>query len=174
MDAKQLSTILQREPDTRPFFKGVFSADSVLTFSPCVPCAIIINTDPSSQPGRHWVAIFIDNTNQGQFFDSYGNKPEYYHPEWNLWLSKWTKKWTYSSRVVQPDSSVHCGVHSLFFILHCCQGLSYGDIMELYTEDKMANDRMAEMDIEAHTLEDIVVDDSMFAINQSCCSKCTL
>jgi hypothetical protein len=172
MDSVGISTILQQDELTRPYFKGVFSADNVLQFKPSYASAIVVNTDPSSEPGQHWVAIFIDKHGVGNFFDSYGNKPEYYHSAWNLWLSKWTKHWMYNSRVVQPDNSVHCGVHCLFFIHHRCQGMSFPKVVKLYTDNKVWNDSMAEHDIEAHTHVDVDVDTSMLAVNQTCCAKC--
>ena len=39
------------------------------------PPAIIVNSDPSSQPGTHWLAIFLHCDGRGTFFDSYGQYP---------------------------------------------------------------------------------------------------
>ena len=34
-----------------------------------------MNTDIHTQPGLHWVAMFIDEPGQGVFFDNYGMPP---------------------------------------------------------------------------------------------------
>ena len=40
----------------------------------------VVNNDPSTKPGQHWVALFRDKgSNVIEFFDSYGFPPEKYH-----------------------------------------------------------------------------------------------
>jgi len=69
-------------------FLGVFPSDQIpysklfntkITHSVCC----IVNTDPSSLPGKHWVAFFNDasfknNKSSLEFFDSFGLKPSFY------------------------------------------------------------------------------------------------
>ena len=38
-------------------FDGVFSVDNM----PKDPHLLVCNTDPSDKPGRHWIAIYIEN-----------------------------------------------------------------------------------------------------------------
>jgi len=39
----------------------------------------IINTEPNSEPGQHWQAVYIDARPEGdqsvEFYDSYGDPP---------------------------------------------------------------------------------------------------
>ena len=49
-------------------FDGVFSVDNL----PESPHLLVCNTDPSDRPGRHWIAIYVDNEGRGDFFDSFG------------------------------------------------------------------------------------------------------
>ena len=51
-------------------FDGVFSVDNL----PEDPHLLVCNTDPSDKPGRHMVAIYIEN-GRGDFFDSFGRRP---------------------------------------------------------------------------------------------------
>jgi len=37
-------------------FDGVFSSDSLLT----KPILLVCNTDPSTMPGEHWIAIYVE------------------------------------------------------------------------------------------------------------------
>ena len=39
------------------------------------PCSLIVNTDPCTAPGEHWVAIFLNNDLTGEYFDSFGLPP---------------------------------------------------------------------------------------------------
>ena len=39
------------------------------------PAAIIINTDPSHEPGEHWVVIWLNVDDTCEYFDSFGMPP---------------------------------------------------------------------------------------------------
>ena len=41
------------------------------------PCGFVANTDPSDEPGAHWVAFYFQSERKGEFFDSYGKPPDY-------------------------------------------------------------------------------------------------
>jgi len=57
-------------------FRGVFARDQLENVSlDRYPIAFVVNTDKSSGPGEHWVAIFIDQNGRGYYFDSYGRPP---------------------------------------------------------------------------------------------------
>ncbi len=47
-------------------FDGVFrySMDNL----PDDPHLLVCNTDPSDKPGRHWIAIYVDENGRGDFF----------------------------------------------------------------------------------------------------------
>ena len=42
------------------------------------PGSYVANTDPSTAPGGHWVAMFFNNPRSAEFFDSYGLHPIVY------------------------------------------------------------------------------------------------
>ena len=44
------------------YFDAVFSIDTL----PDAPRVLVSNTDPANLPGRHWVAIYVDN-GHGEF-----------------------------------------------------------------------------------------------------------
>ena len=39
---------------------------------PTKAAAFVVNTDPSDQPGSHWVALYYDGLGQFEYFDSFG------------------------------------------------------------------------------------------------------
>ena len=57
-------------------FGGVFAKDRLPLVVEKKPTFYIVNTDPISKPGRHWIAIYVGD--EVEFFDSLGRKPDYY------------------------------------------------------------------------------------------------
>jgi hypothetical protein len=47
-----------------PQFKGTYPRDMLPTINR-LPACVVINTDPSNEPGEHWVAVFIDRNGSG-------------------------------------------------------------------------------------------------------------
>ena len=47
---------------------------------PTVECpgSYVVNTDPSTTPGEHWVVMFFNNQRSAEFFDSYRLHPIVY------------------------------------------------------------------------------------------------
>jgi len=76
MNTKQIEKIL-KDAYSKQIFKGVYSigeTPSVINY----PNAYIFNTDPSSKPSEHWIAIYFDQKTRGEYFDSYGLGPQMY------------------------------------------------------------------------------------------------
>ena len=44
---------------------------------PVFPSAYVINSDPSSEPGEHWIAVYFDKCGRGEYFNSYGLAPAF-------------------------------------------------------------------------------------------------
>jgi len=36
------------------------------------PCLLVVNTNPASRPGRHWVCICMEKDGRREYFDSFG------------------------------------------------------------------------------------------------------
>ena len=53
-------------------FPGVFSVDT----PPDKPRILVANTDESTKPGKHWIAIFVDEIGRREYFDSLGREPK--------------------------------------------------------------------------------------------------
>jgi hypothetical protein len=56
MDMRDIERFINRDRVCRATFQGVFSSDTL----PRNPRLLICNTDPSSEPGQHWIAIHVD------------------------------------------------------------------------------------------------------------------
>ena len=44
---------------------------------PVFSSAYVINSDPSSEPGEHWIAVYFHKRGRGEYFDSYGLAPAF-------------------------------------------------------------------------------------------------
>ena len=78
MNTLQIKQALERNTFTKKIFVGVFAADEVPEIIDTFPCGFVANTDPSTEPGTHWIAFYFPSREKGEFFDSYGNPPEHY------------------------------------------------------------------------------------------------
>ena len=80
-------------------FDGVFSADTL----PSEPHLLIVNSDDSHKPRRHWVYMWV-NDGCGVYFNSFGEPPianfERYMNEHCL------SSWTFNSRQLQLVDSI--------------------------------------------------------------------
>jgi ribosomal protein S19 len=71
MNTNYLIQLLSKDHYIKNHFQGVFAADKIpIKVQP--PVGLVINTDISSRPGKHWLAVYIDENFIGYYFDSYG------------------------------------------------------------------------------------------------------
>jgi len=97
----------------------------------CRQIGIIFNTDVSTGPGQHWIAVFCDIRPELEYprmtyFDSYAQKPE---RQIQVLMRRWKKQWdatgihkkamklTYNGTRHQYKDS-ECGMYSVYF--HYC------------------------------------------------------
>ena len=94
-DTIQLRRACLADEDISRYFTGVFGADELdlngLVKDTQSSWTIILNTDPISKPGQHWVAVVKRPMREHcLFFYSYGHRPVDYHPM--LWSSlRWCR-----------------------------------------------------------------------------------
>lgn len=85
---------------------------------------IVFNTDESNQPGKHWVAIYIDLTgiNSGfpsiYFFDSVGNQPQDNIKKFINKLRTKKKFNYYYNDIIHQKKNTECGIYCLHFLTY--------------------------------------------------------
>lgn len=95
-------------------FKGTFPCDKLpSTFSK--PAGFIINLSPAGTQGTHWVALYIDDTAHGSYFDSYGFKPLV--KDVRHFISKHCRTVTCNEQQLQHIQSNICGRYVTVFII---------------------------------------------------------
>lgn len=126
-------------------FLGVFACNQLPTgdFYKLPACAII-NTDPSTMPGAHWLAIYMMEDGTAAFFDSFGVPPmsEIFPPSIYSFLQKNCPRIQYSNRQVQDFTSDKCGQHCIFFLYHMQKKCNYHGVMAKYSHNLVRNDTL--------------------------------
>jgi len=102
------------------------------------PYAIIQNIDDANRPGTHWVAYYLTTkkkfTPNGKnfiyfdFFDSYGERPEFY----DLEIPPEGRIQNYNRTSLQSEDSSLCGQYSLHFLYNMAIGLGFPKYMDLF------------------------------------------
>ena len=103
--------------DFTPHFLGVFPADMFPKVQTNI--SFIVNTQPSTENGEHWLAIFIDETTI-HLFDSFGRGFQDFAEPFNKYLSEFSDGYkTFAERIhVQDYTSNTCGEWSLYYIFN--------------------------------------------------------
>jgi len=83
---------------------------------------VILNTDPHTQEGTHWLAIhFQPKPSTAFFFDSYGQPPP---SDLNnlTFLKRNCTLWNFNTTTLQVPTSVVCGHYCCLFALYMDEG----------------------------------------------------
>ena len=150
MNTRQIDTILRHVPYTRGTFQGVYPSDRLPLIIERYPAAFVANVDPHDRPGSHWCAFYFTGDQYGEFFDSYGRKPEDVSLQFKHFLVNNSKYWTYNPKPLQSLTSNVCGHYCLYFILHRCKRMSLKTIVSRFTQNYTKNDRFVYYSIVRH------------------------
>ena len=115
MNTIQLNKILFNFPTTKDNYVGTFAIDKIPK-SITYPSSMIINNEPSTRAGSHWIAIYFFKNKKAIFFDSYGQSAKSYK------LNKFLKKILFLlSKTSKYYKHIHLIVVTIvFFLLYLC------------------------------------------------------
>ena len=134
MNTREIEGVLRRARVKD--FDGIFSADTL----PSKPRLLVVSTDESHKPGRHWVCMRV-NDGCGEYFDSFGEPPtanfERYMDEHCL------SSWTFNSRQLQSVISRFCGHYCICYCVLRSRGMDMPKIVNRFTTDTALNDVLA-------------------------------
>jgi len=130
MDTNEIYRALRRVTD----FDGVYSIDTL----PARPRLLVCNTDPSHEPGRHWICICVKN-GTGEYFDSFGRPPS---KPLERYMNTSCKNWTFNSRQLQSVVSSFCGHYCIYYCLLRNRGITMNEIVASFSNDTGFNDSM--------------------------------
>ena len=121
-------------------FLGCFPSDVMPPVPSKFPTCFILNTDNSSKPGDHWVAVIL-NQNNCIFFDSFGLP--ILNPLLVQFLSQRYKKAIFSTKCIQHFQSIRCGEFCVAFLKEIKTIKQYKMFLSNFNpEDLSANDKI--------------------------------
>ncbi len=143
MNTDQLNHILNNDSASANNFYGTVACDRLPSSIVEFPIGICVNTAPSSDPGEHWIGLYLEQHGQLEIFCSFGSAPlvvstcdwmkrflanlEIKHVKWN-------------QLALQPLTSSTCGLYVIFYILTRSRGHSLDDFIACFTNDATLND----------------------------------
>lgn len=119
---------------------GVFPADRIVE-KWVKPCAFVFNTDVSSKPGAHWVAIHVDKNNNAWYFDSYGCGPRI--REHLRVIRKNCRQIRWNTFQLQSHESSNCGHFCVMFLHFLSAGKSMSQFQSIFSKNLRDNDQIS-------------------------------
>ena len=152
LDTSEIDARARRNRTLSTCWGGVFPADVFEKLAPVTqrPVGYVVNTDPSSRDGKHWVCFYFPREEEHvvEFYDSYGLPPAAYSRHFSGFLARQRR---HDERVVLRRSDVDaqdllsavCGYYALGYVyMRCVVGLSMPAIVRRFpTASKRSNDR---------------------------------
>ena len=98
-------------------FLGAFPSDLLPGHYIARSGTLIVNTDPHTESGSHWLAIhFQSKSHSSYYFDSYGLPP--YIPSIQSFIRRNCSVWDYNTVQLQGLTSTICGKYCCLFALY--------------------------------------------------------
>ena len=137
MNTNQIDRVLRKNCS---IYRGVFAADELpeITFD-SRPIVIVANTDPKHMPGTHWVCIYFDASNNGEYFDSFGLRPS---RNFESYINCYCSSWWYNERQLQSVISKYCGAYCVWFCIMKSRGFAMSALTYRLTNDTTLNDHL--------------------------------
>ena len=139
MNSSDIEQRLRHHVATRHIFEGVYPRDCLPTDIK-YPSGIICNTDPASQPGEHWICIYIDHYGVGEYFDSFGLPPLF--QEFELYLTNYCVSWSFNRQTVQSVTSSTCGLYCMYYLIMRSKGFTLRELLNVFSHDYVSNDEI--------------------------------
>jgi hypothetical protein len=141
MYTSEINKILRRNRRTASSYIGCFPADRIPRSRALVyPHCMVVNTDDSSLPGSHWVAIYVESPIQCDYFDSLAQWPPK-SPEIFTYLQQFNQV-NRLKEPIQSALSLSCGKHVIYFLHRRCQGWPLLRIVRHLSHCKTDGDRL--------------------------------
>lgn len=123
-------------------FVGTFACDQLPETPIPQCCGLVINTDPASEPGQHWVAVFITEQ-KAIYFDSFA-LPPLQQSILEFIEQQAPGGYSWNKTVLQAPVSVKCGQFCVAFLKAMLSGQSYGSFIQQFTRDTIVNDLLVD------------------------------
>jgi len=102
-----------------------------------LPLALIVNCSDSNSRGSHWISFYVYRVKHslyGDYFDSYSNPLSKYNITTPFRIIQT------STKVLQSNDSIVCGLYALFYLYWRCRGQNIRNIENRFSIDLSRND----------------------------------
>jgi hypothetical protein len=165
MNTNQLLKCIRSDSLLNDCCAGVYPIDQ-LPEPKGYPECCVVNLDPASKPGSHWMAVYIDPEGFGEFFDSYGRRPE------KKQILKYLKcnclDWTYNDKMLQSVFASTCGQYCIYYLYYRVRGKPLKQIVNDFGQDLEVNDMKVTSWLNANFDVNTDVFEFEFVVNQVC------
>lgn len=120
MNTLDIIKILGNNKNAKQSFHGVYPAD-MLPEIHSYPASLVINLDPSTLPGSHWVVLYFSKAGTCEYFDSYGQEPP---KQIKKYITRYARHYTYNNLQVQDFATVSCGHMCIYYIVFRSKGFA--------------------------------------------------
>ena len=120
MNTNEIHQALLSNSITTNHFRGVFASDKIKIPLYPLPGSCIVNIDPSTKPGRHWIGLHQEVTGVIKIWDSFGKDFSMYNPFFAS-ISK-ENNIVSQSQKFQSINSTACGQNAMFFVHKRAEG----------------------------------------------------
>ena len=136
MNTQQLELYMLSDPYIREVYGGVVAYDQLPILVVSRPRIFIVNTEPISEPGDHWIVLYFDH-NVCEHFDSSGSVPRTtYMP----YIFVNSVKFMYNNERLQHYNSDTCGLFCLFYAYFRCRGFLFNQILDMFYDNLLLNE----------------------------------
>lgn len=169
MDGLTLEAVLKQDHHAGPLYIGTFAADTLPRSVTRVPALLIVNSDPVSKGGQHWLAISINTEGKGEYFDSYGLKP--FVPKHRQFLDRVCKSWRFNHTDLQALDSSVCGQYCVMYLLFKAHGYTLKNFLDIFSTDCQKNDAFVHHLFQRYSKNVKLCDDVAVKKTQHCCKR---
>ena len=139
MNTLQIQKALQENVITRSIFLGVFPSDRLPTNIQRHPTCFIANVDSSGEPGSHWIACYISDTQRIEFFDSFGHSPAAFPGPLYTYITRFAEM-DFNPIPLQSNVTAVCGHYCIYYIYSRCRGYTLKEIVAPFVPSHINND----------------------------------
>ena len=165
MNTSQLECCIKCDEVLSAHVVGVYASDTLPIHGTNQSYGLIVNTDKSTSPGRHWCAIYNDGHGHIEFFDSYGRSPGYNSVYISRWINQRAKTLEFNRKKLQSDHSTVCGLYCILYLHQRLNGTLMNEFLASLSATPDVNDEYVES-IVTFAFPECVSND--FVFNQTC------
>ena len=125
---------------TKKNFIGVYPIDLIPKKKIKKPFSLICNTDDSTKPGSHWIALYAPKYGNIEYFDSFGFKPM--NEEIIVFINLNGIKYRYNKKQIQSNKSITCGKFCVLFIYFRSKNITFDKFLNLFSSNKLYNEKL--------------------------------